>query len=191
MATTTRPMTAKELATLPDDGQRYELLAGELKSMSPSKPRHGRVAARFTGPLETYVSAHELGEVFGAETGFKIASDPDTVRAPDAAFVRQERIDEVGDTDDWWPGAPDLAVEVISPDDRYTEVKQKIGAWLDAGCRMVIVIDPRRREVEVYRSRVSMQVLAEGDVIDGGDVVPGWSLPVAQIFSLRRGGGPS
>jgi len=188
MATTQRTMTAKELQALPDDGRRYELIEGELQVMSPAEARHGRVVARLTGPLAEHVWAHGLGEVFGAETGFQIARNPDTVRAPDAAFVRQERVEEVGDTDDWWPGAPDLAVEVISPDDSYTKVREKVAAWLDAGCRMVLVIDPRRREVEIYRARTDVRVLTEADAIDGGDVVPGWSLLVSRLFATRRAG---
>jgi Uma2 family endonuclease len=132
--------------------------------------------------LAQYVQAHDLGEVFAAETGFKLAANPDTVRAPDVAFVRRERADEVGDTDGYWPGAPDLAVEVISPGDLYTEVEETVLAWLEAGTRMVIVLNPRRRTAQVYRSPNQVRVLLEGDTLDGEDVVPGWTLPVAALF---------
>src|SRR5690606_26347822 len=117
--------TAEELAVLvaqADDGRRYDLVAGELEVMSPAKPRHGRIVGRLTGPLEAHVRSHHLGEVFGAETGFLLAREPDTVRGPDVAFVRRERVQAVGDTDDWWPGAPDLAAEVLSPNDSYSTV---------------------------------------------------------------------
>ncbi len=186
MATAQGTMTAEELAELVarDDGQRYELIAGQLEVMSPAKPRHGRIVGRLTGPLEEYVRARGLGEVYGAETGFLLGRNPDTVRGPDVAFVRRERVQAVGDTDDWWPGAPDLAAEVMSPDDTYRKVRQKARAWLDAGCRMVLVVDPRRRVVEVYRARDRVRTLTEADVIDGEEVVPGWSLPVAQLFRI-------
>ena len=111
-----------------------------------------------------------------------VSSDPDTVRAPDAAFVSRERLEEVGETDGYWPGAPDLVVEVISPNDRYTEVEEKVAEWLEAGARMVIVVNPRRHSVRVHRSPSDVIDLAEGDVIDGADVVPGWTIPISEIF---------
>ena len=105
--------------------------------------------------------------------------DPDTVRSPDASFISRERLDEIGETDGYWPGAPDLAVEVISPNDRYTDVEAKVSEWLEAGTRMVIVVNPRRRSVRVHRSPTEIDDLVEGDAIEGGDVVPGWSMPIS------------
>jgi Uma2 family endonuclease len=185
-----RLVTAEDLAALAarDDGQaRYELIAGELAVMSPAKPRHGRIIGRFTSALGPFVLDRSLGEVFGAETGFLLGRHPDTVRAPDVAFVRRERVLAVGDTDDWWPGAPDLAVEVLSPDDTYSEVRQKVGLWLGAGARMVLVVDPRRRVVEVHRAATPLRELTEADVLEGEEVVPGWSLPVARLFETPVG----
>jgi Uma2 family endonuclease len=137
---------------------------------------------RIATPLDTHVTAHNLGAVYAAETGFFISSDPDTVRAPDVAFVRQERLDEVGDVDGYWPGAPDLAVEVISPNDTYAEVEEKVLEWLEAGTRMVVVVNPRKNAVTAYRSLTEIVVLTEEDYLDGGDIVPGWTIAVKEIF---------
>lgn len=144
-------MTADELLRMPDDGYRYELVKGELRGMPPAGGEHGKIALKFGSRLLNYVEANNLGVVFAAETGFKIASNPDTVRAPDAAFVRLDRLPETGLPKGYWPGAPDLAVEVISPGDIYGEVEEKVNEWLDAGTRMVIVANPRNRTLKVYR----------------------------------------
>ncbi len=110
--------------------------------------------------------------------------DPDTVRAPDAAFVKRERVEKVGRVADYWPGAPDLAVEVVSPNDTYAQVTEKALAWLEAGTLMVLVLDPgeARHTVTVYRSATDIRVLSEEDSIDGADVVPGWKLSIAELF---------
>jgi Uma2 family endonuclease len=175
-------MTAEDLLRMPDDGYRYELVRGELRKMAAAGHRHGRVAINVTTPLDQHVRAHNLGIVYAAETGFKLASNPDTVRAPDVAFVRRARVEAVSDIEGYWPGAPDLAVQVVSPSDIYSEVVEKILEWLDAGTRMIIVVNPRKRSVTVYRSRSEIVVLGENDVLDGGDVVPGWSMPVRDVF---------
>lgn len=150
--------------------------------MSPASQKHGRLGMRVSGPLDRYVEEHRLGAVFAAETGFRLASSPDTILAPDVAFVRQERIAAIGDVEGYWPGAPDLAVEVVSRHDLYTEVEEKVIDWLEAGARMVVVVNPRKRTVTVYRSLTSITILTERDTLDGGDVVPGWSLPIRDIF---------
>lgn len=175
-------MTADQLLHLPDDGFRYELVRGELRRMAPAGFEHGRLAINVTTPLDQYVRSHDLGVVCAAETGFRLSSDPDTVRAADVAFIRQERLTAVGDERGYWPGAPDIAVEVVSPNDLYTEVEGKVTDWLDAGTQMVIVVNPRKRTVTVYRSDGSSTLLREQDTLEGGEVVPGWSLPVATIF---------
>jgi Uma2 family endonuclease len=180
--TTSQLMTAEELLALPDDGFRYELLRGELRRMSPAGRKHGRLIINLTTPLDQYVRAHQLGVVYAAETGFLLASDPDLVRAPDVAFVRQEREAAAPDDDGFWPGPPDLAVEFVSPHDLYTEVDEKVLDWLDAGTRMVVIVNPRKRIVTVYRSRTEITILTAQDILDGSDVIPGWSLPIAAIF---------
>jgi Uma2 family endonuclease len=184
MATTVRIMTADELLRLPEDGFRYELVRGELRQMAPAGHKHGRIVLNVTTPLDQHVRAHSLGAVFAAETGFKLAADPDLVRAPDVAFVRRERLADAEAAEGYWPGAPDLAIEVISPSDIYTEVEEKVIDWLGAGARMVVVVNPRKRTITVYRSLTEIAILTENDVLEGRDVVPGWAIPVKEIFEL-------
>ncbi len=183
VTTQARQITSEELLGMPDDGFRYELVKGELHKMPPAGSEHGYVAINIGTTLNSHVRANELGRVYAAETGFKLASDPDTVRAPDAAFVSRERVEKAGRVAGFWPGAPDLAVEVVSPGDTHAQVVEKALAWLEAGCRMVLVAEPERRTVTVYRSLDDIRMLTENDAIDGADVVPGWTLPVAEIFA--------
>jgi Uma2 family endonuclease len=182
MATTDQLVTAEELLRMPDDGYRYELVRGELRKMAPAGHLHGRIAINVTTPLDRHVRAHTLGTVYAAQTGFKLASNPDVVRAPDVAFIRRERVEEVGDVEGYWPGAPDLAVEVISPSDTYAEVQEKVFDWIEAGTQMVILVMPRQRTVTVYRSLADIIMLTEHDTLDGGNVVPGWKIPVRELF---------
>ena len=182
MATAHQLVTADELLRMPDDGYRYELVRGELRKMAPAGHLHGRIAINITTPLDRHVRAHTLGTVYAAETGFKLASNPDVVRAPDVAFIRRDRVEEVGDVEGYWPGAPDLAVEVISPSDTYAEVQEKVFDWIEAGTKMVILVMPRKRTVTVYRSLTDIIMLTEHDTLDCGDAVPGWKLPVRELF---------
>jgi Uma2 family endonuclease len=158
MATHVHQVTADELLRIADDGFRYELVRGELRKMAPAGNVHGKVAMRKAWRLAQYVEANELGVVFAAETGFRLASDPDTVRAPDVAFVSRARVEQVGPTEGYWPGAPDMAVEVISPSDTYTEVDEKVAEWLEAGTRMVVVINPRNRTMKVHEGATDIVV---------------------------------
>ena len=182
MAFTIGAKSAADLWRLPDDGRRRELIRGALREMAPSGWSHIRLAMRIGPSLHQHVEANSLGAVGAAEGGFLIATDPDTVRAPDVAFISQARIDEVGNVDGFWPGAPDLAVEVISPSDRYADVENKVLDWIDAGCRMVIVVNPRDRNATIYRSRADIAILGEGGTLEGGDIVRGWKLPVQEVF---------
>ncbi len=181
--TTTQAITADELLELPVDGFRYDLVKGVLLKMAPAGREHGVLAMRIGWRLAQHVEANDLGEVLAAETGFRLSSDPDTVRAPDVAFVRLERVAEAGETRGFWSGAPDLAVEVVSPGDTYSEVEDKVLDWLDAGTLMVVVVNPRQRTVTLYRSRADIVILTRNDVLDGQDVVPGWSLPIQELFA--------
>lgn len=182
MTTTLQRSTASELYGMPDDGFRYELVKGELRKMSPSGGKHGVVVVNITLLLGQYVKKTKLGVCCGAETGFKIASEPDTVRAPDLSFVSRERIPEDGVPKTFWPGAPDLAVEVVSPGDTRREVNEKVADWLEAGARAVWVINPKQCGVSVYRSPTDLIRLSEGDELEGGDVVPGFRCKVSEIF---------
>ncbi len=185
MTIQTRQFTAEELLRMPDDGSRYELVEGKLRKMAPAGSEHGYLALEIAAELRNHVKSNGLGRVYTAETGFKLSSDPDTVRAPDAAFVSRGRVEGAGRVKGYWPGAPDLAVEVVSPNDTHSEVIGKALAWLQAGSGMVLVVDPEKHTVTVYRSRDEIRVLTAdaGDTIDGADVVPGWKLPVAELFS--------
>ncbi len=181
MATTEHPMTANQLLQTPGLG-RCELLQGELIMMSPAGEEHGAIVMNISAPLATFVRQNGLGRVFGAETGFLIVRDPDTVRAPDMAFVRAERLSPTPGKG-FFPGPPDLAVEVVSPNDRAGEVLAKVHNWLDSGCRAVWLVDPDTRSITVYRSRNEIRVLSPGDLLSGEDVVPGFGMPVAEVFS--------
>ena len=185
MTTTTerRIITAEELFSMPDDGYRYELVRGELRKMAPTGGEHGDISSNIHLNLGPHVRANNLGRTRIAESGFVLERDPDSVRAPDVAFVRRERIEAIGRTTRFWPEAPDLAVEVISPNDRYTEVDEKVADWLAAGTGMVVVVNPRNRTVKVHRSPADAVTLTMADTLDGADVVPGWRMPVAEIFS--------
>ena len=179
-AATTRPMTADELLNMPDDRFRYELVRGELRKMPFADHVHSERALAIGASLLIHARANRLGRVYGADTGFELA--PDHVRAPDAAFVRAERADAAQDSDGFFPGPPDLAVEVVSPDDLYMDVEEKIADWLDAGALAVVVANPSGRTVEIRRSRTDVVILNEDDVLEVQDVVPGWRMAVADIF---------
>ena len=182
MSTTTRFVTAEELFQMPDNGARRELVRGEVREMCPAGHAHGRIGANFMIPLGSHVRAHHLGQVYLAETGFLLERDPDTVRAPDVAFISRARLSGVDDSSAYWPGAPDLAVEVVSPSDNYTEVEDKVFAWLEAGARLVIVLDPRRCRAMSYRSLTAIAVHSRQDTLDCSDVVPGFAIPLSEIF---------
>ena len=132
--------------------------------------------------LMNFVESYPWGVVLGAETGFVIASNPDTVRAPDAAFIRADRVSD-GLPQGFFPAAPDLAVEVLSPDDRASEVLAKVEDWLGAGCRAVWVVDPKTRTVAVYRATGEAVILKTTDTLTGGDILPGLEIPVGKIFA--------
>jgi len=179
----TRPLTADEFLLLPDDGMRHELRRGEVTTMVPPGIRHGRVVATIAAKLEGHVAAQGLGSVLAGDPGFRLSRDPDTVRAPDVAFIAQARVDAVGLPDGFWPGAPDVAIEVVSPGDSYSELQEKALEWLAAGARLVLVVDPRRQAVTAYRSAERIVELSGGELLDAGDGVPGWSIPVDELFS--------
>ena len=180
--TVTRVVTADELLAMPEDGFRYELVKGELIRMSPTGHEHGVVAMNIAGPLHQHVKSNNLGAVYAAETGFIIEENPDTVRAPDVAFVQKARINEAGKVQGYWRGAPDLAVGVVSPSDTVSNIEGKVADWLQAGARMVWVVSPKLRTVTVYRSLTEIVMLTEKDTLEGGDCVPGFQVAVAKIF---------
>lgn len=175
-------VTADELSSHGDIGP-CELVEGELVMMAPSGGKHGKVAMQIGRLLAEYVANHQLGEVSAAETGFLITRAPDSVRAPDVGFIDKARVPEDGPPDSYWPFAPDLAVEVVSPADRWSQVEEKTATWLEAGTLLVWVVDPRNRTVYVYHPGKEVLRLTEEDQLSGGDVVPGFALPVSELFS--------
>jgi Uma2 family endonuclease len=175
-------MTAEELFSLPDDGWRYELVRGELNRMPPAGIQHGYIASRLNQRLLAYVEAHNLGLVCTAEAGFRLARNPDTVRAPDVAFIARERIPAEGVPTGYWPGAPDLAVEIVSPSDRFDDVVEKVVEYLAAGTRLVWVIPPRTHTVMVYRATGEVQLLRGHEELQGEEVLPGFTCPVSALF---------
>lgn len=185
MSTTeTKLMTADELLQMPDDGFRHELVKGELKRMPPTGDEHGRVTMELASPLYQYVKLNNLGRVYAAETGFKLESNPDTVRAPDIAFVSMERIQAAGSIEGYRSGAPDLAVEVISPGNTKREMTEKVKEYFASNARLVWIVSPKLKTVTVYRSLTDIVTLTEKDTLDGGEVVPGFQIPVAEIFAI-------
>jgi Uma2 family endonuclease len=176
------PYTADQLLRMPNDDGRYELVAGELRKMPPAGWEHGTVGGYLSTLLGQHVLKDELGRVFLAETGFLLARDPDTVRAPDIAFIHKDHLPAQKPKEAFWPGAPDLAVEVVSPGDTVGEVDEKVKAWLDAGVVMVWVVDPAWRSVTVYRSARDIETLTEDERLDGQEVVPGFECRVGDLF---------
>jgi Uma2 family endonuclease len=175
-------LTADELLRTHLPNKQVELVRGILVVREPPGYRHGDVTARITKALMDVVDARGLGRVLAAETGFKLSADPDTVRAPDVAFVSRERVPNPAPLG--YPAlAPDLVIEVLSPGDRPGETLAKVGDWLTAGSRLVWVVDPGRREARVYRQDGSEMLLTERDVLNGEDVVPGFECRLATILS--------
>ena len=183
MATTeTQLMTAEELLLLREDRQRYELVRGVLQTRPLMGHLDSYYALNVGSELFMHVEANRLGRAYSSNTGFLLERDPDYVLAPVASFVRQERVETATEERGYFPGAPDFVAEVISPNDRYSDVAEKVQEWLNAGTRMVVVVNPRDRTVRVHTSD-SVVTISEDDTLDGGDVVPGWRLPVADIFA--------
>lgn len=175
------PMTAEDLWRMPADGMKHELVRGELRTVPPPVYEHGRVANRVGRRLGEHADQHNAGDVT-SEVGFRLPTDPETVRAPDVAFITRARIEEGGRPHTYFEGAPDLAVEVVLPSDTSTEVREKALDWLAAGTRLVLVVHPRPRTVTAYRSAADIVILRDGDTLEAGDVVAGWSVAVAELF---------
>lgn len=177
---TTKLWTAEELAELPDDDFRYALIRGELYRMPPTKPRHGRVVHTAGRLIGNFVADRDLGIIYD-QSGFLFERDPDTVLGPDLSFVQSAHVP--ADEDVFPLLAPDLVVEVISPSQTGPSIEVKVAIYLAAGVRLVWAIDSARRTVHVRRADGTELLLSVEDVIDGEDVLPGFRLPVAQLFA--------
>ena len=178
-----RLATAEELLERPDDGCRYELVDGELIPMTPAGARRGAIAFRLARLLDEHVEAHHLGVGGASEAGFILRRNPDVVRAPDVSFVAAARVPATGIPSGYWPYAPDLAVEIVSPSDRLSDVHVKIEDYFAAGARLVWVVEPETRVVHVHRAPYDVQVVGEAGELTGGDVLPGFRCPVKRLFS--------
>lgn len=183
MSVTTRPITADEFLRWPDDGFRHELIRGEVISMSLPGGQHGKISLKIGRLIGNHVESAKLGDCYGAETGFLIERDPDTVRGADMAFVRASRLSAITNPKKHVPFAPDLAVEVISPNDRPDEVEEKVQVWLAAGSRAVWTVDAEARTVTIHRPNAEPVTLTEDQKIEGGEVVPGFECRVADFFA--------
>jgi Uma2 family endonuclease len=175
-------MTANDLQRLPDDSQRYELVQGELRKVPPAGAEHFDIASEVGTSMRVYAREHGLGRVLIGDAGFRLTRDPDTVRAPDVAFIAQPRWVAAESRVGFWEGAPDLALEVISPHDLYTDVEEKVTTWLEHGTRLVFVVNPRHHRVAVHRPGQPVRILTDADSLEGEDVVPGWAMPVRDLF---------
>ena len=180
--TTRTLVTADELLRMPDDGKRYELIEGELIELAPAGGRHSNIGLRIAALLFQHVDKSNLGDMFGADCGFFLRHDPDTVRAPDAAFIASERIPPGGIPVGYLDTIPDLAVEVVSPNDRAGQVQAKIEQWIEHGVKLVWLVHPERHSITVYSSVREVQVLHEGDTLTGDPVLPDFSCSVSEIF---------
>ena len=180
MSTTTHLMTAEELIRLPHDQHRYELVKGELLTMSPSGAKHGAVTMNLSVLLATYIKLHKLGVAFGAETGFKLEHDPDTVLAPDIGFIRRERLGSL--PSGYLEMSPDLAVEVISTTKTKSKVEKKTTQWLSFGVRSVWLVNCQNRTVEVVSANGSKKQFSESDELVDENVVPGFRVSISEIF---------
>lgn len=178
----TRLLTGADLERMGDDAVRYELIAGVLRETEPKGGRHGEIQFEVHGPLYIYLRERRIGRVYTEGTHFLVLRDPDVVLMPDIAFVRNQRLPPDGARDGVMPLAPDLAIEVLSPRNRVAEMAEKIDLYQRAGVPLTWLARPRNRSVTVYVLGREPRVLNEFDSLDGGDVLPGFRLPVADLF---------
>ena len=172
--------TAEDLLHFHEPGKTAELVRGVLLVREPPSTSHGERAARLTVRVGGFVERAGLGKIFAQDTGFKIERDPDTVRAPDLAFVASDRLAQIPQ-EGYAEVTPDLVAEILSPADRPGEVLEKVGQWLSAGARLVWVFDPIRRHARVYRADGTVAIVGPDDELDGEDVLPGFRSPLADI----------
>jgi Uma2 family endonuclease len=178
-----QPWTIADLEALGGSEHHYELVRGDLMIASPASPQQGRYASRLIHALVDFVDEHDSGEVYTAEPGFVLKPEPEAiVRAPDVAFVRKDRIPPPDEQTGFWPVAPDLVIEIVSPSDSADEIQAKVQDYLDAGTRLIWVVYPATKTVTEYRKRGALRQLDIDDVLKGSSVLPGFSYPLKQLF---------
>ena len=183
MITAKKLLTAADLLAMPDDGMRRELIQGELIEMPPASDNHGFVGSEVSWRISSFAHRHSLGRGRMAETGFWIAVDPDTVLAPDYAYISYERMANRPQPRGYAQVIPDLVVEVLSPNDRQPSVDRKIHLWPDAGVRLVLVVYPVPQEIRAHHPDGAVQVFGPAETLTCEPVLPGFSCPVADIFT--------
>jgi Uma2 family endonuclease len=181
MTANTGLMTADDLWHLPEDHLRHDLVRGQLRTMPLRTMLFGHVASQFNAALRLHGDVDRYGEVV-IGVGCHIASDPDTVRAPTIALFRHERLTRARDLEGYVPGVPDLVVEIVDIADTFMDVDDCVSDWLEHGTRLVFVVNPRRQTVCVHQPGQPARVLGIEDELGGEDVVPGWSMPVREVF---------
>ncbi len=181
LAPTETFITGEALAEMGDIG-RCELVDGKIIMRSPTSWRHGKYESRFDYALKNFVNEHQLGEVMVGEVGLYTRRNPDTVRGADVIFISRARLAQVKSAS-FLDVAPELVVEVMSPDDRWSEVKQKIREYFDIGVILVWIADPTDKTVSVYRSLTEVHLFTENDILTGEEILPGFNLSVATLFA--------
>jgi Uma2 family endonuclease len=186
MAVQQKLYTADDLWALSHagDDRRYELDEGELIEMSPTGDAHGITAGELLRQIGNFVVENDLGDVTAAETGFTLSTDPDIVRAPDVGFISKARLTPL--TGKYYPIAPDLAVEVVSPGDSAEQIRRKAAQYLEAGTRLAWFFYPHGKLVDIYRPGQPTETVGIDGVLDGGDVLPGFKLSVREVFKRLR-----
>ncbi len=179
----TPPITGKMLFKLGDIGP-AELVRGEIVYMAPTGHSHGYIEFNIGGILREFVHQHKLGRVLGGEVGIYTRRNPDTVRAVEVAYISRERLAQV-QSQSYLDVAPELIVEVLSPDDSWSELMEKLEEYFAIGVQMVWVADPRRPQVYIYHSLTEVERFTLGDVLPGGATLPGFSVPVAELFAAE------
>lgn len=178
-------VTAEELLAMPDDGRRRELIDGEVRTMAPAGDEHGDIEAVISGHLFVHLRAHPIGRLKTGETGFRLRRDPDRVRAPDVAVVLYARRPRETIGAGYLEGAPDLAVEVVSPWDTAGDVAEKVEDWLRGGARLVWVVYPHGPRLSAHRPDGSAQMIGPEDEVDGGEVLPEFRMRLRDLLTLH------